>query len=347
MSCSNLYAPYLSVCLESLKKHASADQKYDIFIFENSISEFNKTKLLKQITQQNISLRFVDPSNIINNYSFTYPDHYAIECFFRLSSPSFLNNFEKIIFTDVDLIFTDDIAKLYNIDLSGRPLAACLDLIMNCFLNTKGLDWLSYCSNDINLKNPYEYFNTGVMIFDVKTFISESYSEKLLKLASERPYRILEQDVLNIFFEGNIHFLETRWNFAVANNLYSSLLVNMDKTLFNMYEKDELNPAIIHWAGASKPWYDRLEKHANQWWEIAKNTPYRSACLDRCIEKKFHTKEGLLSEYKKIKNHYIKYSILNLLTYGDKKKHYKYKKMNALKQMKDRIFYVNWLKDDI
>ena len=53
LSSSNEYVPYLSVCLESLKENSSENNNYDIVIFEDSVTDYNKD-LLKKIIEQKI-----------------------------------------------------------------------------------------------------------------------------------------------------------------------------------------------------------------------------------------------------------------------------------------------------
>ena len=104
MSSSNEYVPYLSVCLESIKKSIKPENNYDIIIFERNISEKNKQILQNQLASKNISLRFINPMEIIKNYDLKFPDFYNLECYFRLACPLILRNFDKVIFSDVDLL---------------------------------------------------------------------------------------------------------------------------------------------------------------------------------------------------------------------------------------------------
>jgi len=78
MSSSNEYVPYLSVCLQSLIEHSSKDHNYDIIIFERSITDENKRILQEQICRKNISLRFINPMNIISQYNLKFPPHYNL-----------------------------------------------------------------------------------------------------------------------------------------------------------------------------------------------------------------------------------------------------------------------------
>ena len=283
MSSSNEYVPYLSTCLESLKSVADKNQNYDIIIFERSITEKNKQILKKQIERENISLRFVNPMNILTNYDLQFPKHYNLECYFRLTSPLILKNFGKVLFTDVDLLFLKDPSIIYNEDITNYPLAACQDLIMNAFVNntSDSLNWAKYLRETLELVDIYKYFNTGVMLINIKYFNENNLSRKILELVAKNQYRILEQDGLNAFFKTNIKYIDTAWNFPVANIYYEAILCLMPQYCLSKYEKDAADPNIMHFAGRPKPWYAPEENRAHVWWSYARKTPFYEEILKR------------------------------------------------------------------
>lgn len=283
-SSSNEYAPYLSVYLQSIIENSNKNNNYDIIIFERSITQENKDKLLAQISKyNNLSLRFVNPTPYLKNYDLKYPPHYNLECFFRLTAPLVLKNYKKVIFTDIDMIVLKDLKELYDVDVESYPLAACKDLIWSSFLNNIHADWREYAINKLKLNKPFEYYNTGVMVLNIAEFNKNNYSEKVLKLANEENYRILEQDGLNAFFQTNIKYIDTAWNFPIANICYKAFLPLMPYSFFEQYKKDRENPKIIHYAGGLKPWYYPDEDMAHIWWEYARKTPFYEEILQRLV----------------------------------------------------------------
>lgn len=328
MSSSNEYAPYLSVCLESLKHCASADRNYDVIVFESNISQVNKKKLVQQVKTNNISLRFVNPYQIIKNYDLKFPSNYSLECYFRLTAPIILQNYEKVLFTDVDLIFNSDIYDLYNTQLGELPLAACKDLIWGAFIQTPYYDWKDYCNQVLKLKYPFEYFNTGVMVLNIQVFNENKYTDKLLKFVSNTQFRILEQDGLNAYFQNKIKYIDTAWNFPIANDLYNGLKQYMPLEFLSNYQKDEKNPKIIHWAGGMKPWHYPELDCAEIWWAYARKTPFYEIILKRMCDKDKPTVE-LLKDIKHYKSNvlkYWKYKILQNFVFGKTRTRYVNKK---------------------
>lgn len=328
MSCSNEYTPYLSVCLESLKQASKEENNYDIIIFERNITEENKNILKNQVECENISLRFYNPTQLIKNYQLKFPSCYNLECYFRLVSPVVCKNYEKIIFTDIDLLFKHDIKDLYEVDLGNLPLGAAQDYIYGIFLNNPNDIWKTYALKTLELDEPYKYFNTGVMLINVKEFNQNNYSTKLLELVSKKQYKILEQDGLNKFFKTNIKYIDSSWNFPTLNKAYKSLFKFMPYEFTKKYNKDKENPKIIHFAGGLKPWFYPEEEFANVWWQYAKQTPFYELILKKMCDQNKPTID-LLKDAKHYKSNilrYWKYKILQNFVFGKTRKRYTTKK---------------------
>lgn len=336
-SSSNEYVPYLSVYLQSIKEHCSDTNNYNIIIFEHNISETNKIKLKEQIRKQNISLHFVNPMSIIHKYNLKFPSNYSIECYFRLCAPKILANYNKIIFTDVDLVFLTDPEKLYRTNINKYPLAACNDFMCGIMCNYEDdMHWKKYFKDVLKLENPYKYFNTGVLLINNTEFNKKDYTTQLLELANKKQFRILEQDTLNSFFQTNIKYLDTTWNVAIINKLWKQLILFMPQKFYEQYKKDIKKPNIIHWAGIFKPWLYPDEEYAYIWWEYARKTPYYEEILQRLVMNNNINNDNL-RKVQYISNHlfyfYLKKLVYKIKThFPSKKKKYKQKYM-ILKQL--------------
>ena len=347
MSSSNEYVPYLSVCLQSLLETAKPENNYDFIIFEHTITEENKIKLKKQIERNNISLRFVNPIDLLKTYKLSYSGCYSIECYFRLVAPIILSSYNKIIFTDVDLVFLTDVAELFNTNISNFPLAACQDFMWGAFLNLPQADWKKYATDTLKLKNKYDYFNTGVMILNIKEFNKNDYSRKILKKVSETQYRILEQDGLNAFFQNKIKYLDTAWNFPIANIVYKTFLNFMPYTSLKKYKKDKQHPNIIHYAGGRKPWACFNEDMAEIWWNYARKTPFYEEILLRMMQYNLgqinqnNTIIKSAFHYSRDKLKYWRYKLLSKITWGKKRKKYKQKRKALKSQLKQIKSFLN------
>ncbi len=326
MSSSNEYVPYLSVCLQSLKENC-CNNNYDIIVFERDITDKNKLILKSQIENDNFSLRFVNPEPLIKNYDLKFPSHYNLECYFRLVAPLILKKYKKIIFTDVDLIFQKDISDLYSIPLN-KALGACQDLVFCAFCDTTNLRKYEYAKEELELNDPYKYFNTGVLLLNVDEFNLKNIPAILLEMANEKMYQILEQDVFNKYFKEDIAYLPDSWNAPTMNPRYENFMKNLQPRFVERYKKALENPFIIHWAGYAKPWKDADTDMAYLWWQYARRTPYYEVILQRMFanikNKSALSKEDFacVTSYRKNILAYWRYKLLSKITFGKRKEHY-------------------------
>lgn len=348
-SSSNEYAPYLSVWLQSILDHASKNTNYHIFVFEHDISAENKKKLQDSIDSENIHLRFVNPISLLSSYDLKFHGDYGIECYFRLCSPLILHNFEKVVFTDVGLIFNADPKELYDTPFDDKPLAACLDLVWGAFVQDPKADWKEYADKVLKLDDPFGYFNTGVMLLNIPEFNKNDYSRKIIERCAATHYRILEQDALNAFFQKDIFYLNTAWNFPTENKAFKAgnLFKFMPMRFLKQYKADRNNPKIIHWAGDGKPWKDPSEDLAYLWWQYAQKTPFYEEILSRLIDFKISERLKVFNQQKlnntllymalhpvyfRLKK--LRYRLMKHITFGKKKEKYEEKYKSLKTQIK-------------
>ena len=94
--------------------------------------------------------------------------------------------------------------------------------------------------------------------------ITEKLLENTVKYAETIKYQ--DQDILNITCKGKIHLISERYNFT-SDNVKSS-----DKKHIA-----SLNPAVIHYTGAKKPWnYGCKNQLKNLYFKYLKLTAFRN-----------------------------------------------------------------------
>ena len=124
------YAPYLSVCLQSLILHSSKKYNYDIWILDGGLGKDRQTRILKLINNTpNISIRFFDITSFseLGNYTFSISNHASIANYYRLFIPIIFENYTKLLYLDCDLLICRDVSQLYNTNLDGSMLGAIND----------------------------------------------------------------------------------------------------------------------------------------------------------------------------------------------------------------------------
>lgn len=297
-SSSKEYVPYLSVYLSSIIEHTSPERKYDIFVFERGIDTENKRKLLNFVQKDNVSLRFIDPSYLFENRKlYVSLPYFKEECYYRIASPIVLNRFDKIIFTDIDLIMKQDILDCALIDLNGKVIAACKEPMMQEMYED------NYVENNIQIRKylddilriePNEYFNTGVCVIDVNKYNRIEAFNEISSLMQKYNFLYQEQDALNVYFKDNFFELSPLWNGEVSPSI-----LNVKKEYHRQY-KDNFNSShIFHWLGSIKPWLYPTKEYGEIWWQYARKSPFYEEILARLIDFRIHQlKDGVMHQFK-------------------------------------------------
>ncbi|XP_020213597.1 probable galacturonosyltransferase-like 4 [Cajanus cajan] len=156
---------------------------------------------------------------------------------------------KRVIYLDSDIVVVDDIAKLWEVDLQGKVLAAPEYCHANFTDYFTDLFW-----NDPELSGTFEgrkpcYFNTGVMVMDVEKWREGKYTEKVESwMAVQKQKRIYHLGSLPPFLlvlAGELKSVNHRWN---QHGLGGDNLEGKCRSLHP-------GPiSLLHWSGKGKPW---------------------------------------------------------------------------------------------
>ena len=292
-SSNDLYSLYLIVTLQSLIDNSNKNNYYEIYILETNISQYNKNRILDMMSD-NIYIKFIRVSDYIKDIdkiNFFVSRHFSIETYYRFFISKIFKNFNKILYLDVDIIILDDVFKLYNTSMS-YPIAVVLDieisrsLYTKSILSNKNISFEKYLRNELKLENPNNYFQAGIILFDIKKCIEFDLEKKCLqKLIDIKEPITVDQDILNAVCENNVNFLDLSWNVEWMLAVYYNNLSDMlPVKYYNEYIKAYNNPKIIHYCDGIKPWNLPYLSKAEIWWQYARKTKYYEEILFRMVQ---------------------------------------------------------------
>lgn len=285
---SNYYVPYLTVVINSIIKSGSQVNNYDVLIINREIEDYNREIVVRYFSSyKNLSIRFIDIEQSLEDCNYNYRDGYVAESFYRVIMMNMLSNYKKVVYLDCDLVVTEDIANLFNEDLGGCFAGVVRD--------PAGIGWCSknhdgrkeYMISVLGLKSIRDYFQSGVMLFNLEV-IREKYDIKQIIQAASNPEIVWgDQDVLNQLFAGRVKYLNPAWN-TIVNNARGTQIHNFviyaDVDTYNDYMKARRNPFIIHYAG-TKPWADLNVDYGWIFWQYARKTPFYQEIIERDLGK--------------------------------------------------------------
>lgn len=230
------------VALYSLVKHNPWVKEISFFMIydKDTLNIVNREYLQSKVFAiYGLSFNMIDcaeylPSNLeVFNYQ-----HVSKATFYRLFISKMLDSsFDQAVYLDSDILITGDISLLYNKVLI-MPVAAIKNYA---------------ASEEIRLFGDHggDYFNAGIIVFNLNLVRQLQVLDNYLKLISEEPGRLLcwDQDVLNLTHQHQWEHLP--WFYNVTRHMMESFQI-INK---NFYKKlDKSNIRIIHFDGPSKPW---------------------------------------------------------------------------------------------
>ncbi len=274
MSSSDFYTPYLSTALESLKEHLNCAYKYKVYILTRDISKRNKNILLENYTTENLSLEFINMNFF--NYNFKVLPHITIETYFRMLIPQLFTSENNLIFIDSDTLILSDLVELHKMTLD-KPIAAAKDYIMQCLVTSKKQS--KYLKEKLKIKNLFDYFNAGIMVYNLNLFTKEK-GDKIKDLLLKNNYEFLDQDPFNIVFEDDYKELDFKWNYTPMVE-YEEFKKYIPHFSTEEVKKAEESPEIIHYNGILKPWSNPEKEKSEHWWIYARKTPFYEEILKR------------------------------------------------------------------
>ena len=272
-ACNDNYVPYLDVAILSIAEHADKRNDYLITVLQTAISEENKKKLLKH-SADNVKIEFYDVGKLIEPLKDTLPDvfYYTLAAYYRLFIETAFPQYDKAIYLDCDVVLLTDIAKLYDEDVEGYLVGAVYEQ------NTdRDKNFTDYVTNIIGIPY-YTYFNSGVMLMNLKEFRAFGVRDRFLNMLTTYNFDCLapDQEYLNVICSGRVKYLPTGWN----------------KHSFPEPPEGELN--LCHYALAHKPWHYADTINGEYFWEYAKHSEFYDRIL---AEFNGFTEEDKLRDY--------------------------------------------------
>lgn len=292
LASSDYYVPFMTVTVQSVIEHRSEKFFYDFILLHSGISEeaqYMVASIAKGI--DNVSIRFVEVTSDLSKYSYNFREGYAQESFYRVVMMDILSSYDKAIYLDCDVIAVSDVAELFQMDLGDNLVAAARDIdgISNWYFDHDGRR--NYISDIMGLKDPEEYFQSGVVLFNLKELRNTFRIQEIIEVTCAPQIVWGDQDALNILCNGRVRYLGFEWNTIVnlPSGQINNLFVYGPPHLLQEYLNARRQPKIIHYAGA-KPWNEIHTDMFQHFWVIARNTPFYEIIYSRLKEKMIQKK---------------------------------------------------------
>ncbi len=216
-------------------------------------------EMLSGMGKGRLELEYLSLKGRLDGY---YTDaRYSEAASFRLLLPELLPSYDKILYLDCDIIVRQDMGVLFrNKDLKENYLAAVYEApIEDQSERIKALGCI-----------PGHYFNSGVLLMNLKQMREENVSSKLLKACEKDYMEFPDQDALNQVCQGRVLPLG-----PVNNGIRTFFLPQYKNDFCKVYSADLWMQVQIdgniHYTGG-KPW-NIFSVQFGEWWRVYYSLP--------------------------------------------------------------------------
>ncbi|DAA86325.1 TPA: hypothetical protein CPT87_03020 [Candidatus Gastranaerophilales bacterium HUM_5] len=282
-SFNNSYCRYFSVILQSIISNSTDDKYYDIVVFNNDIDENNK-KLLYAMLPERFSLRFFDMLDFLQsnfaNLRLKTRNNWSVEMYYRIFIPLVMPDYKKVLYLDSDMVTNCNITQLFEINFDDKEILAVKDTTPQVFHMQRHKERQEYVNNLLKLKNEKNYFNSGMIMFNIAQIDKTNYIGRIKQAFQIEELLYPDQDILNVIFEDTAKLISSQWNFCCGDFVWDKHFINhLSGNYLEDIKQAIKEPKVIHFTSPRKPWNYKLEMHFELFWNYARKTPFYEEIL--------------------------------------------------------------------
>ncbi|RNI25604.1 glycosyltransferase family 8 protein [Rufibacter latericius] len=230
------YVILLAALIKSIEVNHKTKEPLEFYVVEDNVKEKTKKKLEASVNPAITTLHWINMADAVPS-GIELPldkSSWPLNIYMRLFISYFLpKKVEKVIYLDVDMIVQKDISLLWNLDIKDKIIAAVTD----SRIKTIDCRWGGVANyKELNLEGSAKYFNTGLLMVDIKKWKAANITSKVLECIKVNKdfANFPDQYGLNVLLADHWQELDGLWNYFA--------------------EGDHADPNIIHFM-STKPIY--------------------------------------------------------------------------------------------
>ncbi len=238
------YVPYAGISMVSLMENNKKTEEIYIYVLGENLTEDSKKQLTMQVEQYGHQIHFMHTDALIEKMRMLgipeYRGAYATNM--KMFVTDYLNDdIDRLLYIDSDTIICGDVSSLIFLDMENKPIGMVLDSLG------------ARHKLEIGLDKQDDYFNGGVILYDVRKWRQDKWTEKIREHVKNvrTCYMAPDQDILNIVLKNQIKKIDISFNLQPMHTVYSYRQYSRAFGPLQYYSEDEIrsaidNPRILH-----------------------------------------------------------------------------------------------------
>ena len=275
--CDENYVVPTIVAITSIYKNKNAETRYSINILAVEITESSKN-IFYTLNRDKFYINIIEVDNVEQHQSYVLENlHVSPAAIYKFNIPNYFPDLEKILYLDGDILVQKDLSILYNIDIS--------DVYAGVIKDMKPMQYNPPQVTKLKV-NHTAYFNSGVMLLNLKKMRKDNIVEKLFQYRKNGINFFMDQDALNVVFKEQVLYLSLMYN--MMTSVISFFTFEEIAQYYSLAIENEANiysqATILHLCTKYKPWSYNNVPFSDLWKyyydESPKCEPLRRNTLD-------------------------------------------------------------------
>ena len=269
------YVVPAAVAFHSLLRQADPHYEYRLYVLHTGLPESDRRRLARLVERSGRgTLEFVDVSAFDTEEIRGQKGHFSKEIYYKLLAADLFPQYDRILCSDVDVVFTGDIAPSYFLyPYEFFYYAGVGQVLESDRMAQYGTDFTPAEQRILRkeIAAGYMLFNLKLMReYDIQQRLTEFYKANYPRL------RLPEQDCLILCCYPYVRQMPLRY--VVANTYYripparAAFCTFSDVFPADRQEQETLyadalaRPVQLHFVGADKPWNSLRVPRSSVWW---------------------------------------------------------------------------------
>lgn len=231
---------------------------FHIWLLHSAIPQEDLFALTEYCSNQKITLTAIEVDRELFKNA-PVSKQYPQEMYYRMMAPLMLpNGLERVLYLDPDILVINSVRPLWEMQLEDYSFAAASH--SSIFEIIKDV-------NKVRLGMEHDYFNTGVLLMDLKKSRKLVKSEDIFNCVKEQSEVLLlpDQDVFNFLYgTDTLQVNDAVWNYD-ARYFFAYLVKSEGQCDMDWVMR---NTVFLHFCGKQKPW---KKKHTSRFSALYKH----------------------------------------------------------------------------